>query len=110
MAKRPPCLLVVVANRSQLSLRIAAAGGILFVVLVFFFNARFAFKEPLLSYGFPFNALVFHVGLGIAFWARLGDPAKRGAHPNWAIVANGIPVVLFWLFVYAIVQALRNFT
>lgn len=97
-------------NRSRLSLQIAAGGGILFAILVVFFNAGYQFREPLLGYGFPVNSLIFHVGLGVAVWARVGDAAQRGAHPNWALVANGVPVVLFWLFVYAIVQALKNFT
>lgn len=97
-------------GRSGLALRIAAFATLLFGGLVVVFNAGHTLREPLLTWAFPANALLFHVGLGIAVWARLGHPDKRGPHANVAILANLVPVALFWFFVYALVQALRNFT
>jgi hypothetical protein len=97
-------------GRSGLSLRLAAFGTVTFGVLVLLFNARYEFREPLIQFGFPLNALVFHVGLGIAIWSLSGDPQKRGKHPILALMANLIPVVLFWVMVYGVIQAIRNFT
>ena len=97
-------------NRSRLALRIALVGGILFAVFVMFYNTGYQARELLLGWGFPLNALLFHVGLGIALWARFGDEAKRGKHPTWAIVANAVPVFLFWMMVYLLIQALKTFT
>lgn len=97
-------------GRSGLSLRIALVGWALFGVLVVLFNADYTFRDPLLGYGFPLNALLFHVGLGIAIAALVGDAAKRGPHAWLALLANLLPVAGFWLMVYGLVVALRNFT
>lgn len=97
-------------GRSGLAFKLAALGTLMFALLVFLFNIRFAFREPILAYGFPLNALIFHVGLGVAIWAMFGDAEKRGPNILWAAVANVIPVILFWWMVYGIITALRNFT
>lgn len=96
-------------GRSGLALRIAAVGYVLFAVFVVLFNADYSFREPLMGYGFPLNALLFHVGLGFAIAALVGPAGKRGRHAWWALLANLVPVAGFWLMVYAIIVALRNF-
>lgn len=105
-----PFLSFLGPGRSGLALRIAAVGYVLFAVLVVLFNADYSFRDPLLAYGFPLNALLFHAGLGIAIVALLGPAEKRGRHAGWALVANLLPVAGFWLMVYGIVVALRKFT
>lgn len=97
-------------GRSGLSLRLAAVGYALFAVLVVLFNADYTFRDPLLAYGFPLNALLFHVGLGIAIAALVGPVEKRGRFGWWAVLANLLPIAGFWLMVYGIIVALRNFT
>lgn len=105
-----PFLAFLGPGRSGLALRIAAVGYALFAVLVVLFNADYSFRDPLLAYGFPLNALAFHVGAGIAIAAFIGPVEKRGRHPAWALVANLLPVIGFWVMVYGILVALRNFT
>jgi hypothetical protein len=97
-------------GRSGTALRLAVAGTLLFAVLVVLFNVDYLWRDPLLKFGFTTNALLFHVGLGYGLAARFGEEAKRGPYPVWAILANLVPVVLFWLMVYGIVQAIRTFT
>ncbi|MFA5944757.1 MAG: hypothetical protein WC876_09855 [Candidatus Thermoplasmatota archaeon] len=97
-------------GRSGTALRLAAIGTALFAVLVVLFNADYAFREPLLAYGFPLNALVFHVGLGYGLTAAFGAEEKRGKHAGLAIACNLIPVFLFWFMVVGIIYAIRTFT
>ncbi|HUR63062.1 MAG TPA: hypothetical protein VM241_01130 [Candidatus Thermoplasmatota archaeon] len=91
---------------TQRSFLAAGLGAGLFLAALLVFNLDVSFREPTLRYGFTSAAVAFHAGLGLAIVGALHKERRAGL----AMLASGAPVLLFWGFVYLLVQAIRNFT
>jgi hypothetical protein len=90
----------------QRSFLAAGLGLGLFLAALLVFNLQVAYRDPMLRYGFTAAAVAFHAGLGLGIVGALHREKGAGA----ALVVSGAPVLLFWGFLYLLVQAIRNFT
>ena len=84
----------------------AGLGAGLFLAALLVFNLAYANRDPMLRYGFTAAAIAFHAGLGLGIVGGLREEKGAGI----AMVVNGAPVLLFWGFLYLLVQAIRHFS
>lgn len=78
----------------------------LFLMGLILYNVDYTFRDPVLAYIFLPVAGILHIGLGLAITALF----RRERYLTWAAVAaHAVPATLFWLFVIALIEALRRF-
>jgi hypothetical protein len=91
---------------TQRSFLAAGFGAGLFLAALLVFNLAYDYRDPMLRYGFTAAAVAFHAGLGMAIVGAL----HKEKHALAALAVSGMPVLLFWGFVYIVAQAIRDFT